>query len=308
MPPQAIGQFAQPYLRRLKADDGIPVGDLLHPRERLVAGQHPVLDGGRAAGDQGRGEAAGSVFHQRLGHARQVAGFRGKGLGEPAQFSGICDGHFRVPAHRQGLQPFGAHHRPHTRTGGDPAPVVDDARDQGEALRGRADAGDTDFRVAEFGLKALFGRDGVLAPEVRGVPDFDPAVGDPQELGGGGHAGDEDGVEAGRLQLGAEIAAGVGIAPAAGQRRLAEGHIARAGRGLGAGQRPGGKAQDVLRSQRVNGFLLLLEEHPDAEAVAADEGAGQVVGQRLDTDGAGAQIHKRKVSHVSGCHVVVLLR
>jgi hypothetical protein len=97
-------------------------------------------------------------------------------------------------------------------------------------------------------LKAVFGIDGVFAPEVSSVPDFDPAVGDPQEFRSGCHAGDEDGVEAGCLQLGAEIAAGVGIAPATGERRLAEGHIARAGRGLGAGQRPGREPQDVLRA------------------------------------------------------------
>jgi hypothetical protein len=53
---------------------------------------------------------------------------------------------------------------------------------------------------------------------VGGVPDFNATVRDPHQPRRCSLSGNEHGVEAGGFQFAAEIAAGVGIAPAAGER------------------------------------------------------------------------------------------
>ena len=70
-------------------------------------------------------------------------------------------------------------------------------------------------------LELLLGGDGVEAPEVVGIPDLRPIVLDEEVDWPLGRSFEESTIPARVLQEGTEVAAGVGVAPAARLRRLA---------------------------------------------------------------------------------------
>ena len=86
-----------------------------------------------------------------------------------------------------------------------------------------------------------------------------------------GDAGNKNTIKTGELEIRAEMAAAVGIAPAAGKRRLAYGCPAAAEGGRRAGKRPGHQAERIIGTQRVGPGWLAIIENLGPDAVPPDE-------------------------------------
>ena len=99
---------------------------------------------------------------------------------------------------------------------------------------------------------SCFGDGGVSAPQPAGVLDLDLAVVDQQIDRVLRPAFEEDDVVAGRLERVGEITAAVGVAPVAGEGRLAHGRETAGGVDAGEGEGPGADAEDVLGTQGVD--------------------------------------------------------
>ncbi len=83
-------------------------------------------------------------------------------------------------AHRDRLEVLGAHHGAHAGAPGGASVIVDHAGEPHQFLSGGADTGDLNRGVGVFLLYPLARLVGVQAPEVGGVEDFNPVVGDHQ--------------------------------------------------------------------------------------------------------------------------------
>ena len=275
-----------------------------------VGAPAPVLD--RAvAGIRGlTGNADGAVVNKGVVAALALVGQFLAGGDVAAASSGGGIG----VEHRQGLLTAGddgldllrAHHRADPGAPGGAAVVIHDAGHVGEVLAGLADhrhLGLADPTVtAVFLLQGFFGLVGVLAPEVAGVLQAGLAVVEQQVDGLVGNAGEDDTVVTGGLQCGAEGAAAVGVAPAAGERRLAANHEAVALDAGAAGERAGEDSQQILRPQRVGAGRHALVEQPRGDAVAPHVVAQNVVSDDLVGQGPAAKIHVQDPAHITVGH------
>ncbi len=173
------------------------------------------------------------------------------------------------------LEPLRAHHRPQSRAAGRALLVVHDAGGEGELLAGRPDGADLDALAVPLHQKVFQGRH-PQAPEVAGIPQFGLAFVDEEIHRLGGDAAEEHAVEAGELEVRPEVAAAVGVAPAAGFRGLGDRDEARADDGGSPGEGPGQQAQHVLRSQGVGALGDAVVKQPRPEPVAADVVAAEL--------------------------------
>ena len=154
-------------------------------------------------------------------------------LGVLADELGVGHLELQLAADGDGLQVLRAHHRAHARSAGGVLEVVDDAGVADQVLAARADLRGPDALVAKLRADRLLGLERVQAPEVRGVAQLGLAVVDPEVDRLRRLALEDDRVEAGVLELGAEEAADVALAVAAGQRRLRADAAAPAARRTG---------------------------------------------------------------------------
>ena len=136
-------------------------------------------------------------------------------------------------------------------------------------------------------LQRLLGVEGGRAPEVGGVADLDVIVLDEDVDGRGGLAGDEETVPAGVLEVRAEVAATVRVAPGVVLRRLGDHLEADAEEGC-AGEEAGEEAEDVIGAEGVGAGRDAVEEEAGAEAVAAEEVAVEAFRQVFGLDVVGA--------------------
>ncbi len=134
--------------------------------------------------------------------------------------------------------------------------------------------------LLELGL----GNDGVQAPEVAGVLDLSFIVLDEEVDRPVTYAAEQESVPAGMLQDRAEVAAAVGIAPAAGLGGLPDGLIATPKQG-GAGEEARQQAEDVVWAQCVSAMRDAVEEQAGTQAVATHVAAVRLLQQRLSLDG-----------------------
>ena len=133
-----------------------------------------------------------------------------------------------------GLQLLRPHDGAQAAAGREAAVVVADAGHQGELLAGRADAGRRWPSCRARSLSFFSVVDGVQAPEVGGVVQLDLVIVDEEVDGLVRDAAEQDAVPAGVLEPGAEVAAAVGVAPAAGLGRLGDDLVAAAEEGCAA--------------------------------------------------------------------------
>ena len=203
---------------------------------------------------------------------------------------GIVDRNPDGAVDRDRLEVFGTHDRAHAGAPGGAVQVVDDAGEAHAALAGDADRGDLEQGVLVLGLDPFLGFPDRLAPELAGRDDLDLLVDDVQVDRLGGDPLDDEQVVAGELELGAELAAGVGAGDGAGQRPLGDHRVASAGRGHGPGQRPGREDQHVVRPHGVGLGVHVLPEVLGGQAALAQVGRGPVHVQRLGFAAALGQV------------------
>ncbi len=143
---------------------------------------------------------------------------------------------------------------------------------------------------------------GQLAPIFGGVADLADAVGDVEIDRRLGLAVDDDAVEAGAFQLGSPIAAGLSLAKAAGQRRLA-GH----GVAVAAGERQaigdaGHDDQVVLRPQRIGADRDIAQHEVAGHGAAAQILAIDEFARFFDPGATFAQVDVQNFAVVSSRH------
>ena len=188
------------------------------------------------------------------------------------------------------LQVLGAHDRAHPGAARGAVQVVHDAGEADEILPGRADAGDDRVRHAEFRAQLFLRLPNRLAPQVRGIPDFDPVVVDPDVRRGFRLALQNEQVVAGEFHLGSPEAARVGGGDGVGERALGDDHVARAARRVRAGQRAGREDHLVVRAERVDGRVQFFGQIFDAQPAAADVVPGPFRVERLLGDRSRGQV------------------
>ncbi len=167
---------------------------------------------------------------------------------------------FVLAAHGDRLQVLGADQRPHATPPGGPGvalPALHDVGQRYQPLSGRADARHLGLGVG-LGPDLFKGVEMIQPPHLSGRPDFGLAVVDPHVDRLRCPPGDDQAVVAGKAQLGAPVAAHVGLVPDAGQRRAAAPRAAAAGWRKGAGEQPVKSQQRAGRIERIQGRVHLL--------------------------------------------------
>ena len=104
--------------------------------------------------------------------------------------------------------------------------------------------------------------------------------------------------------MGSEIAARVGIAPAAGQRRLADRDVAVAGDRRSAGEYARDQAENGIRTQRINARPLPVKENGRPQAVTTEKTAAGRVVKGLIAQRALDEVHPEHPACESPCHGV----
>ena len=165
------------------------------------------------------------------------------------------------------------------------------------ALAGGADHGYAHLVVAQFGADGVFGVDNGLAPDGGGIAELHGAVVYKDVNGLFGDAGEEHGVIAGLFQLGAEVAAGVGVVPAVCYGALGDDGVASAEECGAAVCRSGAEAQHTLGSENGSVGGHSFKQDLCAQAVSAEEVAGVLLGQLLYVVGLVRQVDEK---HFSG--------
>src|SRR3712207_1772627 len=160
----------------------------------------------------------------------------------------------------EALQFLRAHDRADAGPPGEVARVVDDAGEADEVLAAWADQRGAGHLVAHFLADLVLRRRDVQAPDIRGVADLDHVRRDPQVDRLCGLAAHDDRVVAGPLQVRAGVAAGIGAADAAGQRRLRTDAVAALTGERRAGHDAGRHDEDVLRPERIGALRDELEQ------------------------------------------------
>ena len=163
-------------------------------------------------------------------------------------------------ANRHGLEILRAHHRTNAGTSGSTVQVIDDAGEEHLIFARRPDRRHLDLRILMTRLDRLFGLPAGLAPEVGSAAQLGFVVLQIEIDRFRRFAFEDDHVPAGKLHLGAEIAARVGAGNGVGQGALGDDGIAAAGRGHRAGQRTGRHDHLVVRRQRIDLGVDFLDQ------------------------------------------------
>ena len=198
--------------------------------------------------------------------------------------------------HRDRLEPLGSHHRAHSAASGGTVFVVHDAGELHQILTGRTNAAGPQAGDAQFLSQSVLGVTHGLAPQVRGVSQFNAVVVDEQVFGCLGRALDQHHVIAGELQLRTPEPSRVGRGDAVGQRPLGDHHVPRPTRSTGARQRTGGKDQDVVRGKWIDGGIHFLEEVPVGEPAAANVVLHPLLGNVLGRRRAGRHVDSQQLA------------
>ena len=199
--------------------------------------------------------------------------------------------HPTAAANGNGLEVLGAHDRAEAGAAGDFVQVVDDAGVADKVFAGGPNLGNPDLLVAEFLADGGFHRTGDLAPELGGVAELDLVVLDPEVNGLGCAALDDDAVPAGLLELGAPVAAGLGLAEKAGERRLGAHAVAAGARQGHAGGGAHGEDQAVDGIEGVGAARRLGEQVVGDEVAAAEVLAEERVAGLLGPAAALSEVH-----------------
>ena len=265
--------------------DGVDVGGAVQlPVAEVVDDEvaFELLGADHRAGAPGVETVVGAALAQRF--AGHPAG------GVPDRFA---VGHLDTgaAADGDGLEVLGAHDRAEAGAAGDLVEVIDDAGVADEVLAGGTDLGDADLLVAEFLADCGFHGAGDLSPEVGSVAELDLVVLDPEVDGFGRAALDDDAVPAGLLELGSPVAAGLGLAEEAGERRLGA-HAVAAGAGQGdAGGGAHGEDQAVDGIEGVGAAGRLGQQVVGDEVAAAEVLAEEGVAGLLGPAASLGQVH-----------------
>ena len=186
------------------------------------------------------------------------------------------------------LQILGPHHRADPGAGGEPPVIITDPRHVGELLPALPDHGDRRL-LAVLLLELLLNGDRIGAPVLRGVFDAHRIVINENVDRLVRLTVDQDPVPTRELQVGAEIAAAVGVAPATRRGTLAHGLEA-----VAEDRRPrheaGDQAEHVIRAQRIGALGNPIEEQAHADPVPAKEVAIHLLRQLLRSDLPRAQM------------------
>ena len=113
---------------------------------------------------------------------------------------------------------------------------------------------------------------------------------------------DQNGVVAAAFDGRGKVAAAVGVAPAAGQRRLAGHHPAAGKQAAGTGQQTRGESQNVFGPQGVGSRGNPAVEQVGRQAGPRQAGFVHGVGDLLAADVAAAKIDPQAAAHVSFAH------
>ncbi len=198
-----------------------------------------------------------------------------------------------------GFEALRAHHRAHPRATGGGAVVAHHRREFDQILARRADAGHSDFFVAQLlpdeGLSLV----GAFAPEMGGSAEFGASILDAEIYRLRRLAFDDDAIVAGKAHLRPEEAAGIGLAPEVGQGRAGADHEAAAGGGAGARERAGHEEQWILRPQRIGISVHHVVDIAAGQAASADETADVVFVQGFVLDFAIGQVNDQQFAHVA---------
>jgi hypothetical protein len=100
---------------------------------------------------------------------------------------------------------------------GGPSFIIDDAGEEDLFFSGGTDTGDPDLFISEFFPKGVLGFQGIFTPELRGVPDLDFAIVDPEIDRNIGCALNDEGIISGPFKIRAPVSSGARIAKDAGQ-------------------------------------------------------------------------------------------
>ena len=195
-----------------------------------------------------------------------------------------------APADGDRPQVLGAHHGAHAGPPVVVAQVVHKHRVADPVLPGPPDLQDANHPVVELVADRRLDGRRVLAPEVPGVADLGRAVLHPETDGVGRPAGDHDRVEAGHLQLRSPVAAGLGLAEAAGQRRAGDRVETGRRRDGRAGEQACREDQDVLRAERVAAGTELREEVVRGQRLAAGVSPVEALVEGVGGDRSGRQV------------------
>ena len=271
--------------------------DLVEAGVRVLfrIGADPVLD--RRVADHGVGDgAAGRSVDLELDTlAHQLPRpLLAQVLGEPE----IGERHLLAAPDDDGLELLGAHHGAESGARRGATLVGDDAREEGHGLAGGSDAGDRGV-LAVSRPEVVLRVQAILAPERRGVVERHLAVVDEHVGRRPADAAEEDRVVAGEAQVRPPGAAAIGVAPAAGERRLADHGEAAAADRRRPGERPGDEAEQVVRAERVDAGRHALVEDPRAEAVAPDEVPGHLRVQGFHAARPRLEVDEQELAHVA---------
>ncbi len=167
-------------------------------------------------------------------------------------------------------------------------------------------AGRTDHRVVLLLAEDLLGLIGPLAPQVGGVDELHLGVVavDLQPHRSLGLMQHHQNVDPGALHPVGVAAAASGVADAPGERALADHREAVGLRRDRAVEGAGREDQRIVGPERVDPRLGAIVQQTCAVAFAADVELGSILIERLESEGAGGEIHLEHAPGVSFDHRV----
>ena len=186
------------------------------------------------------------------------------------------------------LQILRPHHRTNARARREPPMIVADSRHVGELLSALPDHGDRRL-LAVLLLELLLDGDGVDAPVLRGIFDAHFIVIDKDVDRLVRLAVEQDPVPTSKLQVRAEIASTVGVAPTTRRGTLAH-SLEAVTEDRCPRHEAGDQAEHVIRAQRIGALGNPIEEQAHADPVPAKEVAIHLLRQLLRSDLPRAQM------------------
>ena len=211
------------------------------------------------------------------------------------------------PAHDDGLQVLGAHHRAQAGAACGPVDVVDDAGVAYQVLTRHSALSHADALVPQFILQDLLHLGGLFAPQVSPVADLYLVVLDPQVDGFLRLTGDDDRIPTGAFQFHPPEAAYVSLAETSGEGRPGPYCAPATASHRCAGHHPGGKDEQVVRSQGISPWLQFLEQVVGDHAPAAKVSAEKVLTGLFHLHLPGRQINAQNFVMVTTRHCNLLL-
>ena len=254
-----------------------------------------VLGGEHAVGVDDVDQYRGAQHLQRLAGDRVLVHGAVQAQAHVPVALGVGDGRRLVAESNDGLQVLGAHDGAQAAAAGGAVAVVEDRGEGDEVLAGLADAGHRRLGPDPL-LQRLLRLLRVQSPDPGGVAHLDAGGGDGQVNGALGAAADDQAVQAGALEGGAEAAARAGIADGPGQGRAR--HDLEAPRGHHRpGERAGHEEDGVLGGQGIERLRAQVGIEPDPQAASPQVAAAQLVADRDLLLPAASQVDGDDPSH-----------